>query len=44
MVYYIKRIGVGKKLYKYIFIIVYVNYEFFILKYKINLKLVFLFG
>lgn len=42
MVYYNKRIGVGKKI--YIFIIVYVNYEYFILKYKINLKLVFLFG
>lgn len=44
MVYYIKRTGAGKKLYIYIFIIAHVNHELFILKHKINPKLVFLFG
>lgn len=42
MVYYIKRTGAGKKL--YIFIIAHVNHELFILKHKINPKLVFLSG
>lgn len=44
MVYYIKRTGAGKKSYKYIFIIAHVNHELFILKHKINPKLVFLSG